>query len=122
LYEFSRFLDRTPKIVLSHSLKETEWENSRIMKGDLRRIVTRLKREPGKDIIVDGGPSVVQEFMQRGLADDYCMMVWSVILGRGKHYWALVLKQQTLKLLSIKSLKHGELMLHYGTVREGKRT
>ena len=122
MYEFSRFLDRTPKIVLSHSLKETEWENSRIMKGDLRRIVTRLKREPGRDIIVDGDPSVVQEFMQRGLADDYHMMVWPVILGRGKHYWGLMLKQQTLKLLSFKSLKHGVLMLHYETVRQGKRT
>jgi dihydrofolate reductase len=32
---------------------------------------------------------MVQEFMQRGLADDYCMMVWPVILGRGKHYWGL---------------------------------
>src|SRR2546428_6340094 len=30
------------------------------MKGDLRRIVTRLKRELGKDMIVDGGYSVVQ--------------------------------------------------------------
>jgi len=121
LFEFSRFLDRSKKIVLSHFLKKTEWQNSRIMKGDLARIVARLKREPGKDIIVDGGPSVVQEFMQRSLADDYRMMVWPVILGRGKHYWGSMLKQQTLKLLLVKSLKHGELMLHYETVRHGTR-
>ncbi len=91
------------------------------MKGDLRRIVARLKREPGKDIIVDAGPSLVQEFIQKELADDYRMIVWPVILGRGKHYWGSMLKQQTLKLLSVKSLKHGELMLHYGTVRQGRR-
>src|SRR2546428_4319396 len=117
LFEFSRFLDRAQKIVLSHSLKKTEWQNSRIMKGDLNRIVARLKQEPGKDIIVDAGPSLVQEFIQRGLADDYRIMVWPVILGRGKHYWGSMVKQQTLKLLSVKSLKHGELMLHYETVR-----
>ena len=121
LFEFSRFLDRSLKIVLSHFLKKTEWQNSRIMKGDLRRIVARLKREPGKDIIVDAGPSLVQEFIQKELADDYRMIVWPVILGRGKHYWGSMLKQQTLKLLSVKSLKHGELMLHYGTVRQGRR-
>src|SRR2546428_11311177 len=121
LFEFSRFLGRSQKIVLSHSLKKTEWQNSRIMKGDLKRIVARLKREPGKDIIVDAGPSLVQEFIRRGLADDYRMMVWPVILGRGKHYWGSMLKQQTLKLLSVKSLKHGELMLHYETVRHGTR-
>jgi len=85
--------------------------------GDLNRIVARLKREQGKDIIVDAGPSLVQEFIQSGLADDYRIMVWPVILGRGKHYWGSMVKQQTLKLLSVKSLKHGELMLHYETVR-----
>ncbi len=71
LFEFSRFLDRAQKIVLSHSLKKTDWQNSRIMKGDLNRIVARL------------------------------------------------MKQQTLKLLSVKNLKHGELMLHYETVLGG---
>ena len=117
LFEFSRFLDRSKKIVLSHFLKKTEWQNSRIMKGSLTRIVARLKREPGKDIIVDAGPALVREFIQRGLADEYWMMVWPVILGRGNHYWGSMWKQQTLKLLSVKSLKHGELLLHYETVR-----
>jgi len=118
LFEFSRFLDSSQKIVLSHFLKKAEWQNSRIMKGDLSRIVARLKREPGKDMIVDAGPSLVQEFIQRGLADDYRILVMPVIFGRGKnYYWGSMLKQQTLKLLSVKSLKHGELMLHYETVR-----
>ena len=87
------------------------------MKGDLNRIVARLKRELGKDIIVDAGPSLVQEFIRRGLADDYRIMVWPVILGRRKHCSGSMLKQQILKPLSVKSLRHGELMLHYKTVR-----
>jgi dihydrofolate reductase len=117
MFEFSRFLDRTQKIVLSHHLKKTEWQNTKIMKGNLTRIVARLKGEPGKDIIVDAGPSLVHEFIQRGLADDYRMAVWPVIFGRGNHYWGPMWKQQTLKLLSFKTLKNGELMLHYETVR-----
>ena len=117
LFEFSRFLDRSQKIVLSHRLTKTEWQNSRIMKGDLARIVARLRREPGKNLIVDGGPSLARQFIPRGLADDYWMAVWPVILGRGHHYWGSMRKQQTLKLLSVKTLKHGELLLHYETVR-----
>ena len=121
LFEFSRFLDRSKKIVLSHYLKKAEWQNTRIMKGDLARIVGRLRREPEKDIIVDAGPSLVQEFIKRGLADDYRIFVMPVIFGRGKkHYWGPMLKQQTLKLLSVKNLNHGELVLHYETVRSGK--
>lgn len=122
LFEFSRFLDRSNKIVLSHRLKKAEWPNSRIMKGDLARVVARLRREPGKDIIVDAGPSLVQKFIQRGLADDYRILVWPVIWGRGKNrYWGSMIKQETLKLLSVKGLKNGELLLHYETVRLGKR-
>ena len=121
LFEFSRFLDRNKKIVLSHYLKKAEWQNTRIMKGDLARIVARLRREPGKDVIVDAGPSLVQKFIQRGLADDYRIFVMPVIFGRGKnHYWGPIQKQQTLKLLSVKNLNHGELVLHYETVRSGK--
>ena len=117
LFEFSRWLDRVQKICLSHHLKKTEWQNSRIMSGDLSEIVATLRAEPGKDIIVDGGPSVVQEFIQRGLADDCMMVVFPVILGRGKHYWGSMINQQTLKLLSVKSTRYGALILHYETVR-----
>src|SRR5437899_12409409 len=78
LFEFSRFLGRSQKIVLSHSLKKTEWQNSRIMKGDLKRIVARLKREPGKDIMGVRGPWLVKKFFRRALAEDIRRMVWQV--------------------------------------------
>ncbi len=117
LFEFSRWLDRNQKIVLSHYMTKTDRQNTRFMKGDLTEIVSALKQEPGKDIIVDGGPSVAQEFIQRGLADEYWLLVFPVILGRGKQYWGTMLNQQTLELLSIKKLEYGELVLHYRTVR-----
>jgi dihydrofolate reductase len=112
LFEYSRWLDRSQKIVLSHSIKKTDWQNSRIMSGDLNEIVARLKAEPGKDIIVDGGPSLVYEFIQRGLVDDYRMAVWPVILGRGNHYWGSMPNQQTMKLLTVRTLTYGRLFLH----------
>ncbi len=117
LFEFSRWLDRCDKVVLSHHMTQTKWQNSRIMKGDLGEVVARLKAEPGHDIIVDGGPSLAQEFLQHKLADDYRMLVMPVILGRGHHYWGSMISQLTLKLLSVKSLPDGELVLHYETVR-----
>ena len=117
LFEFSRWLDRCDKVVLSHHMTKPGWQNSRIMDGDLGEIVARLKAEPGKDIIVDGGPSLAHEFMQRNLADDYRMLVMPVILGHGNHYWGSMRSQLTLRLMSIKRLRNGELLLHYETVR-----
>ncbi len=117
MFDYSRWLDRCHKIVLSHSMKKTDWQNSRIMSGDLNGIVAGLRAEPGKDIIVDGGPSLVHDFIQQGLVDDYRIAVWPVILGRGNHYWGPMLNQQTLKLVDVKTLTYGRLFLHYEKAR-----
>jgi len=117
LFDYSRWLDRCQKVVLSRSLKKTNWQNSRIMSGELDEIVAKLKAESGKDIIVDGGPSLVHDFIRRGLVDDYRIAVWPVILGRGNHYWGSMPSQQTLKLVDAKTLTFGRLFLHYETVR-----
>ncbi|EQD31188.1 bifunctional deaminase-reductase domain protein [mine drainage metagenome] len=116
-WDYSRWLDRVEKVCLSHRLKSTEWENSRVMKGDLSKIVANLKREKGGNIIAEGGPRLIQEFIRRGLADDYWLIVMPVVYGRGPQYWGPMREQRTLKLLSSKGLEDGELLLHYQTVR-----
>ena len=117
MFDYSRFLERVQKVVISSTIKKTEWQNSRIMSGDLKDIVSTLKAEPGKDIIVDGGPALVHDFIKQGLVDDYRMGIWPVILGKGNHYWGPMLSQQTLKLVDSRPLTFGRLFLHYEAVR-----
>ena len=87
------------------------------MNMGLKDVISQLKSEPGKDIIIDGGPSLVQDCIQGGLADDYLILVMPVILGKGKQYWGSLAEQRTLKFLSAKSLPYGELILHFESVR-----
>ena len=117
MFEYSRWLDRVQKVVLSRTIGKTDWPNSRVMSGELEDVVATLKAEPGKDIIVDGGPALVHDFIKKGLADDYRIAVWPVILGKGNHYWGPMLGQQTLKLVDVKQLTFGRLFLHYEAVR-----
>ena len=118
IVEYSRFLERCNKVVISNSLKETGWPKTRIATGPLDQIVAELKSQPGKDIIVDGGPSIVQEFIEKDLADDYRMVIWPVIYGRGLAYWPKMTSgQRTLRLVSAKTLSYGEVLLHYEAVR-----
>ena len=83
LIDYSRWLDHVDKVCLSNRLKSPGWENSRIMKGDLSKIVTKLKREKGGNIIAEGGPRLILEFLRRGLADDYWLVVQPVVYGKG---------------------------------------
>jgi dihydrofolate reductase len=117
-WDYSRFMDKVDKVCLSHRLKSPGWENARIMKGDLSKIVAKLKREKGGNIIAEGGPRLIQEFMRRRLADDYWLIVQPVVWGQGPQYWGPMKEQLTLKLLSSQILEDGELLNHYETVRK----
>jgi dihydrofolate reductase len=116
-FDYSRFLDRVEKICLSRRLRSTDWENSKVARGDLAQLLTRLRREGGGNIIVEGGPAVVRECLKRDLADDYWLFVMPVVYGKGPRYWAPMKGQTTLKLVETKPGEDGEILLHYEAVR-----
>ena len=118
MFDYSRFLERVDKVCLSHRLKKLDWANSRVLKGDLRRIIGKLKRERGGNIIIEGGPRLIHEVLRLNLADDYWFLIMPVVFGRGPRYWNPMKTQTNLKLLSASQMKYGELVLHYGAVRE----
>ncbi len=117
LYDYSRFLERCKLIVFSNTLQEATWGNTRIMKGDLTDQVEKLKKEPGKDIIAEGGPSLAHDFITRGLVDEYRIFVMPVIYGKGPHYWGTMPKQETLELMDVKKMPHGEMIFRYRSLR-----
>lgn len=118
MFDYSRFLDKVEKVCLSHRLKALDWENSRVMKGDLAKVITKLKAEKGGNIILEGGPRLIQEVIRRNLADDYWFLIMPVVYGSGPRYWGAMTAQTNLKLLSATSMRYGELVLHYEAVRE----
>jgi dihydrofolate reductase len=122
MFEFSRFLDRVDKVCLSHRLKQTGWENSRIMKGDLSTVVSKLRREKGGNIIIEGGPRLIFDVIERDLADDYWFLLQPVVYGRGPRYWGNMKEQRNLKLLSVKSMAAGEILLHFESWARSKIT
>jgi dihydrofolate reductase len=106
LLEYRRYLDRVEKICLSHRLKSTDWENSRI-----------LRREKGGNIMLEGGPAVIRECLRRDLADDYWFFVMPVVYGKGPRYWGPMNSQCTLKLVETRPGEDREILLHYESVR-----
>lgn len=118
LFDYSRFLERVDKVCLSHRLKKLDWASSRVLKGDLAKIVAKLKREKGGNIIIEGGPRLIHEVLRHNLADDYWFLVMPVVFGRGPRYWGPMKSQTNLKLLSASTMKYGELVLHYEALPE----
>jgi dihydrofolate reductase len=124
--KFSRFADRVEKVVFSKTLKSADWPKSRIVRGDLGEEVARLKSLPGKDIVLGGGPRLAQSFLERDLADELFITMFSSIVGRGKPFFHVVgnpdhnedvvprgaLGRHDFKLIEARPLA-GEILLHY---------
>jgi dihydrofolate reductase len=96
MFDYSRFLERVEKVCLSHRLKKADWANSRFLKGDLAKIVAKLKSEKGGNIIIEGGPRLIHDGLRLNLADDYWFLVMPVVYGRGPQYWHPLKSQTTL--------------------------
>ena len=93
-----------------------EWrKNTRIVKGDVKTEVLKLKQSKGKDIVLWGGASMASSLIELGLIDEYRLSVNQIILGGGKSLFQKVTKHP-LKLVASKTHKSGVVLLHYKTV------
>jgi len=111
--EYARLADKMQKIVFSKSLKKVEWTTTRIIQDNIAEEIRRMKRQPGKDMVLLGGAGLASTFINLGLIDEYHLIVNPLILGGGKPLFQDVRERHTLKLIHTKTLKSGKVVLHY---------
>ncbi len=109
---FADKINSLPKIVFSQTIKEVEWNNARLGRGDIVGEVIRLKKESGKSISV-GGISIFRELMKRGLIDEFWFLIQPVIVGEGKRLVEGVGNEIDLKLIETKTFNSGVVVNHY---------
>jgi dihydrofolate reductase len=105
--EFSKWLNKIPKIVFSKTLENLEWENARLVRGDVGMEIAILKQQQGKHLMMWGGSKFPQVLMQLGLIDEYWINVHPVALGRGKALFEGIEKRIPLKLLKSRAFESG---------------
>lgn len=110
--EFAVTVDNISKIVFSHTLKNVEWENSRVAKRGVKEEVLELKQRKGKDILV-GSPSLIVTLMKLNLIDEYQLCVHPVIVGKGLPLFKNINDRTILKLLKTKTFSSGSITLYY---------
>ncbi len=106
-------MNSTPKIVFSHTLRDAKWENTRIVKDDFAAEVTRLKAQPGKDMIIFGSSDLAVSFLEHGLLDECRVMINPVVLGQGKSLFTGIHDRLKLKLLKSRTFHSGNVLLYY---------
>src|SRR6266536_4889882 len=79
----AELMNSLPKIVFSKTLDKAEWDNTRLVKENIPEEVSKLKQESGKDIAIFGSSNLAVTLAERGLIDEYRIIVNPIFLGDG---------------------------------------
>lgn len=85
---FATFINNAPKYVVSNTLNSVGWgqfNNAHLIKGgDLVAELAKIKAMPGKNIGVNGSPTLVRRLLLDGLLDRLTLLVHPVVAAYGK--------------------------------------
>jgi dihydrofolate reductase len=109
---FAEHINSLPKFVASKTIRKADWNNSTVLGGDLADEVRGLKDGSAGDILVYGSAAVVHALMPHGLVDEFRLMVYPTILGRGKRLFPDGVKAAP-RLVECKQLGSGIVLLRY---------
>jgi len=109
---FADRMNSLPKYVVSTTLKKAEWKNSHLIRENVAAEISKLKHQPGQDILVAGSATLVQTLIQDDLIDEYHFLVFPIVLGGGKRLF-MDESKATLKLMETKTFNSGVLLLSY---------
>jgi len=113
MHEVGVRIANAKKVVFTKTLAASEWPNTVLAKGELAEEVTRLKQQPGKDLIVYGGSSFVSALIKEGLIDEFNLFVNPVALGSGEGIFNELAAYKGLKLIDSKVYNCGIVLLQY---------
>ena len=77
-------LNSMQKYVASRTLRNVEWHNSTLLRGDAAKAVARLKEQAGGEIQVTGSSKLIQTLLKHDLIDEFRLWVFPVMVGSGK--------------------------------------
>jgi dihydrofolate reductase len=106
-------MNQTPKIVFSRTLNKATWQNTRLIKENIVEEISKLKAEPGKDMIIFGSSDLSVTLIQHGLIDEIRIMVNPIVLGKGTTLFNGIRERLNLRLQKAQTFHSGNVLLYY---------
>jgi dihydrofolate reductase len=115
--QHANWVNRALKVVASRSMERSEWANTRIIRDDLLGEISKMKNEPGENLLLIGSASIAHAFMEHNLIDEYWINVNPVILGTGIPLFQNIHQRLSLELIQAKTFASGVVGLTYGKLK-----
>jgi dihydrofolate reductase len=119
---FTEVLNNAQKYVASTKLRgPLQWQNSKLLKGDAAKAVARLKKKPGKDLVILGSGVLIQSLMRQNLIDEFMLLIHPLVLGSGRRLFKDDGTLAALRLVDSTPTTKGVVIATYRPVKTGAR-
>jgi dihydrofolate reductase len=115
--EFAGIFRKLTRVVFSRTLEGVP-ENTILIKDNIAEEVSRLKQQPGNDLLLICGPELLASLVKDGLVDEYRIMVRPAVRGRGMALFGQIPESQQLQLMSIRVFESSTVMHHYQVIND----
>jgi dihydrofolate reductase len=117
---FARWLNEAEKVVVSRTLTEVGWRNSRVLADDPAEIVHRLRKEEGGDIVVLASGSLIRGLLEAGELDRLSITLCPELVGAGARLFGDGPAGSSWSLARATPTGTGALCLLYELIRPGR--
>jgi len=106
-------LNAATKYVVTHRPESLEWGPFEGLGPDIVEDIRRIKSQNGPDLILWGSSTLTSTLLEHGLADEVVMLVYPVLLGKGKRFFAEGTPPRAFELASTNALSSGIVINAY---------
>jgi len=111
--DFSRWIEKTTKAAASTTLKKLDWENSTLLNDNVAEGVTKMKEQPGTNLLLFGSPGLASHLMRANLIDELRINVHPLTLGTGRPLFKDGTGRHKLRLVQARTFRSGVVGLQY---------
>jgi dihydrofolate reductase len=119
--ELADRLNSMPKYVVSSTLEDPAWTNSKVLAGDAMKEVSKLKHELDGEILVPGSFQLLRTLMEHDLIDRLRLKIFPVVLGAGDRLFGETSDKKPMRLVDAQTLADGVAVLTYARDRQAPR-
>jgi len=106
-------LNAATKYVATHRPESLEWGPFEGLGPDIVEGIRRIKSQDGPDLILWGSSTLTSTLLEHGLADEVLLVVYPVLLGTGKRFFAEGTPPRSFELVRTKAMPSGIVLSAY---------
>src|SRR5664279_5104560 len=106
-------LNAATKFIATHRPESLEWGPVEGLGPDIIDGIRRIKSQDGPHLILSGSSTLTSTLLEHGLADEVLLVVYPLLLGTGKRFFAEGTPARSFELVSTKAWPTGIIVSSY---------